>query len=95
MVTERSEDHHMGGDLLEGADSFPKQTRQTSLPVLALPEAEGAPGFEPGDCGLEVPSGFLTPTPIRILALAVLVVLGLTGGLDTPVAHMLWHVFLP
>lgn len=83
-----------GRDLLEGADRF----QQTTLPLKAEGvQVAGASGFEPEDCGLEVPSGFLTPTPrwcVR-LAVALLVVLGLSGRLDAQTAYLLWQVFLP
>ncbi len=57
---------------------------------------EAAPGFEPGNSCLEMQSGFLTPTAIRfVLALAVLILLGITGRLDADSALVLWKVFLP
>ena len=52
-------------------------------------------GFEPPCGGLEVPRPFLTGMSFRRLALALLVVLALTGRLDTSTAHVLWQIILP
>lgn len=59
---------------------------------------EVAPGFEPGGLGLEMPAGILAPTTVSIklrCALAVVLLLCMTGNLDTSTASVLWQVVLP
>ena len=53
-------------------------------------------GFEPPNGGLEMPRLFLTNSHLCLrLAVAILVVLCLSGRLDAQTANVLWKVFLP
>lgn len=82
------EEHDRNPD--RGQD-YDGETVQTSLPIVACEE-----GFEPPGGGLEMPRPFLTGSHMCFrLALAVLVILGLSGRLDATTANLLWQVVLP
>lgn len=60
------------------------------------PEMACEEGFEPPTDGLEMPRPFLTGSHICLrLALALAIILGLTGRLDAQSANLLWKVILP
>jgi hypothetical protein len=65
-------------------------------PTCATTEQECEAGFEPAGVGLGVPRPFLIGSHMCFrLAVALLVVLGLTGRLDASTANALVQIILP
>jgi hypothetical protein len=88
----------MGGTRLDGAERSEDPSPVGREPTCDTTESNMAceEGFEPPSGGLEMPRPILTGSHMCFrLAVAILVVLGLTGRLDANTAYILGQVVLP